>query len=58
MKSSFFEVLPFFQPRQVGDLSKGMAEADHKIISAEVVQHSICLFSSRFQVFFSRVSSL
>lgn len=36
MKSSFFEVLPFFQPRQVGDLSKGMAEADHKIISAEI----------------------
>jgi abscisic-aldehyde oxidase len=35
-KSSFFEVPPFLAPRQVGDFSKGMAEADHKILSAEV----------------------
>ncbi|KAJ8760383.1 hypothetical protein K2173_015050 [Erythroxylum novogranatense] len=34
--SSFFEVPSFFQPRQVGDISKGMVEADHKIISAEL----------------------
>ena len=36
-KSSFFEVPSSFQPKQVGDFSKGMAEADHKILSAEVL---------------------
>lgn len=35
-RSSFFDVPPFLRPNQVGDLSKGMAEADHKILSAEV----------------------
>ena len=35
-RSSFFDVPPFIMPKQVGDASKGMAEADHKIISAEV----------------------
>ncbi|KAJ1432173.1 Molybdopterin dehydrogenase, FAD-binding [Sesbania bispinosa] len=35
-RSSFFEVPPFLRPKQVGDVSKGMAEADHKILSAEV----------------------
>ena len=35
-KSSFFEVPPPLKPKQVGDFSKGMAEADHKILSAEV----------------------
>jgi abscisic-aldehyde oxidase len=35
-RSSFFEVPPFFYPKQVGDASKGMAEADHKILSAKV----------------------
>ncbi|KAL1307789.1 hypothetical protein HN51_049689 [Arachis hypogaea] len=35
-KSSFFEVPPFLYPKHVGDLSKGMAEADHKIISKEM----------------------
>ncbi|CAK7345783.1 unnamed protein product [Dovyalis caffra] len=34
-KSSFFEVPPRYCPKQVGDVSKGMAEADHKILSAE-----------------------
>ncbi|MCD7452729.1 aryl-alcohol oxidase 2 [Datura stramonium] len=34
-KSSFFQVPPFLYPKQVGDFSKGMAEADHKILSAE-----------------------
>ncbi|KAK6802672.1 hypothetical protein RDI58_000455 [Solanum bulbocastanum] len=34
-KSSFFQVPPFFYPKQVGDFSKGMTEADHKILSAE-----------------------
>jgi len=35
-RSSFFEVPPFLYPKHVGDISKGMAEADHKILSAEV----------------------
>jgi abscisic-aldehyde oxidase len=36
-RSSFFEVPPFLRPKnQIGDVSKGMAEADHKIVSAEV----------------------
>ena len=35
-KSSFFEVPPPLKPKQVGEFSKGMAEADHKILSAEV----------------------
>lgn len=35
-RSSFFEVPPFLRPHQVGDVSEGMAEADHKILSAEV----------------------
>nr|ADR31354.1 ABA aldehyde oxidase [Solanum lycopersicum] len=34
-KSSFFQVPPLFYPKQVGDFSKGMTEADHKILSAE-----------------------
>ncbi|EEF46508.1 aldehyde oxidase, putative [Ricinus communis] len=34
--SSLFEVLPVMYPKQVGDVSKGMAEADHKIHSAEI----------------------
>ncbi|XP_060197137.1 abscisic-aldehyde oxidase-like isoform X2 [Lycium barbarum] len=35
-KSSFFQVPPFLYPKEVGDFSKEMAEADHKILSAEV----------------------
>ncbi|OWM64253.1 hypothetical protein CDL15_Pgr018825 [Punica granatum] len=35
-RSSFFEVPSFFQPKQVGDFSKGMAEVDHKILSARI----------------------
>jgi abscisic-aldehyde oxidase len=36
-RSSFFQVPPFLCPKnQIGDVSKGMAEADHKIVSAEV----------------------
>jgi abscisic-aldehyde oxidase len=41
-RSSFFEVPPFLYPKHVGDISKGMAEADHKILSAEV--HGTYLF--------------
>lgn len=43
-RSSFFEVPPFLYPKHVGDISKGMAEADHKILSAEV--HGIYLLLS------------
>uniref|UniRef100_A0A2N9ECF9 indole-3-acetaldehyde oxidase n=1 Tax=Fagus sylvatica TaxID=28930 RepID=A0A2N9ECF9_FAGSY len=35
-RSSLFEVPPMFYPKQVGDIAKGMAEADHKILSAEM----------------------
>ncbi|CAL1404517.1 unnamed protein product [Linum trigynum] len=35
-RSSFFQVPPFLYPKEVGDFSKGMAEADHQILSAEV----------------------
>ena len=35
-RSSFFEVTSIFNPKKVGDFSRGMAEADHKILSAEV----------------------
>lgn len=46
-RSSFFEVPPFFYPKQVGDVSKGMAEADHKILSAKVGEgNKIFLFKT------------
>jgi len=35
-RSSFFQVPPYLDPKHVGDISKGMAEAKHKILSAEV----------------------
>lgn len=35
-RSSFYDVPPFLSPEMVGDFAKGMAEADHKILSAEV----------------------
>ncbi|XP_047330185.1 abscisic-aldehyde oxidase-like [Impatiens glandulifera] len=35
-RSSFFEVPPIIYPKQIGDFSRGMDEADHKIISAEI----------------------
>ncbi|PNT76760.1 hypothetical protein BRADI_1g52740v3 [Brachypodium distachyon] len=34
--NSYFKVPPERYPKQVGDFSKGMAEADHKILSTEV----------------------
>lgn len=36
-RSSFFEVPSYMYPAQVGNFSKGMSEADHKILSAEVL---------------------
>ncbi|PHU14053.1 Indole-3-acetaldehyde oxidase [Capsicum chinense] len=35
-KSSFIQIPPLLYPKQVGDFSKGMAEADRKILSAEM----------------------
>ncbi|KAI3461217.1 hypothetical protein Pfo_017880 [Paulownia fortunei] len=35
-KSSFFDVPPHLCPAKVGDFSKGMAEADHKILSEKI----------------------
>ncbi|KAK8550754.1 hypothetical protein V6N12_039444 [Hibiscus sabdariffa] len=35
-RGSFLQVPPFLFPEQVGDFSKGMAEADRQILSAEI----------------------
>ncbi|XP_010503045.1 PREDICTED: indole-3-acetaldehyde oxidase-like isoform X5 [Camelina sativa] len=35
-KSSMFDIIPIFYPQQVGDTSKGMAAADHRILSSEM----------------------
>ncbi|KAK9734655.1 hypothetical protein RND81_04G155000 [Saponaria officinalis] len=35
-RSSFFDVPPFIYPNSVGDFSEGMAEAEQKILSAEI----------------------
>lgn len=40
-RSSLFEVPPEYDPEPVGDISKGMAEADRKIRSVEVLQLSL-----------------
>ena len=45
-RSSFFEVPAFLYPEQVGDISKGMNEADHKITCSKV------LFLSSIMVLF------
>ncbi|XP_062190776.1 indole-3-acetaldehyde oxidase-like [Phragmites australis] len=39
-RCSYFETLPFLLPQKIGDFSKGMAEADQKIYSAEVKLNS------------------
>lgn len=36
-QSSLFEIFPHWYPKQVGDITKGMDEADQKILSAEVI---------------------
>ncbi|XP_042463038.1 indole-3-acetaldehyde oxidase-like [Zingiber officinale] len=35
-RSSFFDLPPAIYPKQIGDLTKGMDEADYKILSAEI----------------------
>lgn len=47
-RSSFFEVPSSLYPSEVGDLSKGMSEADKKILSARVLH-----FRYLFIVFFT-----
>ncbi|KAL0435242.1 UNVERIFIED_CONTAM: Aldehyde oxidase 4 [Sesamum radiatum] len=42
-RSSFFDVPPYLYPQKVGDFSKGMAEADHKILSA-LYLYLVCPF--------------
>ncbi|KAL6880173.1 hypothetical protein ACP4OV_011738 [Aristida adscensionis] len=39
-RCSYFETPPFLLPQKIGDFSKGMAEAYHKIYSAEVKLNS------------------
>ncbi|ESQ37582.1 hypothetical protein EUTSA_v10002813mg [Eutrema salsugineum] len=43
-KSSLFEIFPFLYPQQVGDTSKGMAEADHRILSSDITLGSQYFF--------------
>ncbi|OMO91075.1 Aldehyde oxidase/xanthine dehydrogenase, a/b hammerhead [Corchorus capsularis] len=52
-RSSFFEVPPFLYPDQVGDFSEGMAEADHKILSAEIKLGSQYYFYMETQTAFA-----
>lgn len=47
-RSSFFEVHPMFYPEPVGDVLKGMEEAERKILSVEVLQLSFKIFTSKF----------
>ena len=45
-RGSFFQVPPFLCPEQVGDFSKGIAEADHQILSAEVTSILVSIYTS------------
>lgn len=45
-RGSFFSVPPFLYPKQVGDSSKGMAEADHRILSAEASSYFVAASAS------------
>lgn len=38
-RSSFFDIPPEITPVGVGDFSQGMSEADHQILSEEVLFH-------------------
>lgn len=42
-RSSFFDVPSFLYPAKIGDFSKGMAEADHRILAAEVLFNNITI---------------
>lgn len=45
-KSSFFEVPSFLYPKPVGDISKGMNEADHRILAAEVISFTSASYAA------------
>ncbi|ONM10126.1 aldehyde oxidase4 [Zea mays] len=49
-RNSYFQVPPFLAPKPVGDYNKGMAEADQKILSAEVKLESQYYFYMETQV--------
>jgi xanthine dehydrogenase molybdopterin-binding subunit B len=46
-RNSYFQIPPFLAPKPVGDYNKGMSEADHKILSAEV-QNTLLYTHSEF----------
>ncbi|XP_062214373.1 indole-3-acetaldehyde oxidase-like [Phragmites australis] len=48
--NSYFQTPPFLAPKPVGDYNKGMSEADHKILSAEVKLESQYYFYMETQV--------
>ena len=50
-RSSFFEVPAFLYPEQVGDMSKGMTEADHHIKAAQVPSTMTCLALNLIMIF-------
>jgi hypothetical protein len=39
--NSYFDVPSALYPKRVGDFSKGMAEADHKILSTKVCRYPV-----------------
>ncbi|KAF8659338.1 hypothetical protein HU200_058541 [Digitaria exilis] len=49
-RNSFFPIPPFLASKPVGDYNKGMSEADHKILSAEVKLESQYYFYMETQV--------
>ncbi|XP_074578143.1 indole-3-acetaldehyde oxidase-like isoform X1 [Curcuma longa] len=52
-RSSFFDIPPSLYPAKVGDLARGMDEADHKILSAEVKLESEHYFYMETQTAFA-----
>ncbi|MBA0622635.1 hypothetical protein Godav_008161 [Gossypium davidsonii] len=50
-KCSFYEVPPLLNPEPVGAFSKGMAESDHQILSAEVIIILHCCLSLMLTAF-------
>ncbi|XP_042416510.1 indole-3-acetaldehyde oxidase-like isoform X5 [Zingiber officinale] len=52
-RSSFFDIPPSLYPTEVGDLARGMDEADHKILLAEVKLESEHYFYMETQTAFA-----
>jgi indole-3-acetaldehyde oxidase len=38
-RNNYFQTPPSLAPKPVGNYNQGMSEADHKILSAEVLRH-------------------